>query len=277
MVLALGLAIGLGAPAVAAPKLHNEKLPPPAWRDADPENTMVIDTNRGRIIVELVPEVAPQTVARIKQLVRMRFYDGLTFFRVIEDFMAQTGDPQNTGQGASTLPNVPAEFTFKFAPSAVSVVARLGGVDGGFIGALPVEVQPTAMAALMADGRLSGNGTFCQGVAGLARANDPDSGNSQFFLMRGPRDALDQNYTPFGRVIVGEDVVRQIKTGEPAPQPQDRMDRVVMLADLPDGARPTVKVIDTRSAYFAALVNNARVKAGDSFSLCDVDVEGQAK
>ena len=109
----------------------------------------------------------------------------------------------------------------------------------------------------------------------MARSIDPASANSQFFIMRGPRDALDTRYTPFGRVIVGEDVVRQIKTGEPVPQPQDNMVRVAMLADLP--VRPTVKVVDTRSAYFAALVNNAHAKSGDDFDLCEVDVAGQAR
>ncbi len=77
----------------AAAKLKTVKLPPVAWRDADAENTMVIDTSQGRIFVELAPELAPQSVARVKQLVRQHFYDGLTFFRVIDDFMAQTGDP----------------------------------------------------------------------------------------------------------------------------------------------------------------------------------------
>jgi peptidylprolyl isomerase len=277
IVLALGLAAAVALPAAAAARLKPVKLPPPVWRDADAENTVVIDTNKGRIIAELYPEVAPQSVARIKQLVRMHFYDGLTFFRVIEDFMDQTGDPQNTGQGGSVMPNLPGEFTFKHAPGDVAIVAHLPGADGGFLGALPVVSQPQAMAALMTDGRLTAHGTFCPGVLGMARANDPDSANSQFFIMRGPRDNLDTRYTPFGRVLVGEDVVRQIKTGEPVADPQDRMTRVAMLADLPDGVRPTVKVVDTRSAYFAALANNAHAKSGDDFSLCEVEVAAQAK
>ena len=238
---------------------------------------MVIDTNQGRIIAELVPEVAPQSVARIEQLVRMRFYDGLTFFRVIDDFMDQTGDPANTGQGASLLPNIPAEFTFKLSPGQVAVIDHPPGQDAGFLGALPVYSQPAAMAVLMADGKIGAHITFCSGVFGMARAEDTNSGNSQFFLMRQPHTALDAKYTAVGRVIVGEDVVRQIKTGEPVPQPQDRMQRVQVLADIPEGVRPTVRVIDTRSAYFTALVNKTRVDVGDSFGLCDVEVAGEAK
>lgn len=277
IVFTLGLALAMTAPAAAADKLKMIKLPPPAWRDADAENTMVIDTNQGRIILELVPQAAPQAVARLKRLTRMHFYDGLTFFRVIDDFMAQTGDPQNNGQGGSVLPNVPAEFGFKLGGGGVTVVDHPPGHDAGFIGALPVVAQPAAMAALMADGKITVHPTFCQGVVGMARAQDPDSANSQFFLMRQPRNNLDEKYAALGRVIVGEDVARAIKVGEPVADPQDRMTRVQILADIPDGVRPTVKVIDTKSRYFAELVNNTRLKVGDDFTVCDVEVAGQAK
>lgn len=277
IVFTLGLALAMTAPAAAADKLKMIKLPPPAWRDADAENTMVIDTNQGRIILELVPQAAPQAVARLKRLTRMHFYDGLTFFRVIDDFMAQTGDPQNNGQGGSVLPNVPAEFGFKLGGGGVTVVDHPPGHDAGFIGALPVVAQPAAMAALMADGKITVHPTFCQGVVGMARAQDPDSANSQFFLMRQPRNNLDEKYAALGRVIVGEDVARAIKVGEPVADPQDRMTRVQMLADIPDGVRPTVQVIDTKSRYFAELVNNTRLKVGDDFTVCDVEVAGQAK
>jgi peptidylprolyl isomerase len=278
IVLALGLALALSAPAASEAKPKVVKLPPPAWRSADAENTMVIDTNQGRIYVELVPEAAPQAAARIKQLVRMHFYDGLTFFRVIDDFMAQTGDPGNNGQGGSVLPNITGEFSFKLGGSGdLAVVDHPPGHDAGFVGALPVIAQPAAMAALTLDGKISAHPTFCQGVIGMARAQDANSANSQFFLMRQPRDNLDEHYAAFGRVIVGEDVVRAIKVGEPPTDPQDRMTRVQMLADIPEGVRPTVKVVDTKSAYFADLTNNTRIKIGDDFTLCDVDVAGQAK
>lgn len=271
--------LSLAAMLIAATPAFAEKpLPPVAWRNVDPENTLVIDTNQGRIIVELVPEVAPQSVERVKQLARTHFYDGLTFFRVIDDFMDQTGDPKNNGQGGSVLPNLPGEFTFKIGPGGdFTVVDRPPGQDEGFVGPMPVIAQPAAMAALMADGRVNAHPTFCQGVVGMARAEDPNSANSQFFLMRQPHTALDAHYAAFGRVIVGEDVVRQIKTGEPVPDPQDRMTRVQVLADIPEGVRPQVKVVDTSSAYFKDLVARTRAQEGEAFSLCDVDVAGQAK
>lgn len=274
------LVLSLAALLLAAtPALALEKpLPPPVWRDVDPENTLVIDTNQGRIIVELTPEVAPQSVARVKQLARMHFYDGLTFFRVIDDFMDQTGDPQNTGEGGSVMANVPAEFTFKLgAKNDLTVVQRLPGQDAGFIGALPVLAQPAAMSALTLDGRIDAYPTFCQGVLGMARADDPNSANSQFFLMRQAHTALDSHYTAFGRVIAGEDVVRQIKVGEPVAQPQDRMTRVQVLADIPVGVRPTVRVVDTTSTYFKDLVARRKAEVGDGFSVCDVEVASQVK
>jgi peptidylprolyl isomerase len=280
-VLALALVLTAASPAVARKKPvkadRPAPLPAPVWRAVDPEHTLVIDTNKGRIIAELTPQAAPQSVARIEQLVRMHFYDGLSFFRVIDDFMDQTGDPHNAGDGGSVLPNVPGEFDFKLSPGQIAVIDHPPGQDAGFLGALPVYSQPAAMGLLMADGKISAHITFCSGVFGMARADNPNSGNSQFFMMRQPRNALDEHYAAFGRVVVGEDVVRSIKTGEPVADPQDRMTRVQMLADMPEGVRPTVRVIDTKSAYFTALVSKSRADVGDSFGLCDVEVAGEAK
>jgi peptidylprolyl isomerase len=277
IVLGFALLLALAGSASAAKEPKAVKLPPVVWRDADAENTMVIDTNQGRVFVELVPSLAPQSVARVKQLVRMHFYDGLTFFRVIDDFMAQTGDPSNNGQGGSVLPNVPDEFSIRIGPGGMTTVNRAGGQEIGFIGAVPMVSQPSAMAALMVDGKVSAHPSFCAGVIGMAKTEDPNSGNSQFFLMRQSRPSLDAKYTAFGRVIVGEGIVRSIKVGEPVPPPQDQMTRVQMLADIPDGVRPSVKVVDTASPYFAAVVNNLRVSEGEDFSVCDLDVAGQAK
>ena len=154
----------------------------------------MIDTNRGRIIVELSPAVAPTTVERVKSLARARFYDGLTFFRVVDDFMAQTGDPKNTGTGGSSQPDLKAEFTFRLPPNAGFVaIDHPAGSDTGFIGALPVSSQPAGMALLMADGKVTAHGLFCPGVIGMARAEGEDSANSQFFLMRQAHSSLDQH------------------------------------------------------------------------------------
>src|SRR5262249_28425281 len=109
LVLAAALPAATQAKAkVKVPAAAASAIPPttPAdWRTLDPENVLVIDTNKGRIFVELSPEIAPEHVARIKLLTRQRFYDGLKFHRVIDGFMAQTGDPLGTGEGQSPYPN----------------------------------------------------------------------------------------------------------------------------------------------------------------------------
>ncbi len=270
--------------AQAAPK--KASAPPPAaagpsaadWRSPDPQNLLVIDTNQGRIVVELSPELAPNHVARIQELTRQHFYDGLTFFRVIEDFMDQTGDPQNTGEGGSKLPDLEPEFAFRRGAATPFVpVGAAGALESGFVGSVPARSQPSALMALTATGEVQAWGVFCPGVAGMARAQAPGSANSQFFLMRGFSQQLERNYTVWGRVISGLDVVRKIKAGEPVPQPQDKMVQVRLLADIPEKERPKVQVLDTRSAYFRQLVEAAKHAKGDGFSVCDVDLPAQVK
>jgi len=248
------------------------------WRTPDPQNVLVIDTNKGRVIVELAPAVAPLSAGRVRDLARAGFYDGLAFFRVIDDFMDQTGDPLNTGSGGSTKPNVAAEFTFRRGSATPMAVAdRAGGLEIGFIGSLPVISQTIQLAAMTADQKVAAWGTFCPGVAGMARAQDPDSANSQFFLMRGAQLNLDHNYTPFGRVIVGLDIVRSIKTGEPVAAPQDKMVTVRVLADIPAAQRPTVRVIDTAGPWFKAMTDKVRNQKVVGLSACDLDLPSQVK
>jgi len=248
------------------------------WRTPDPNDVLVIDTNKGRILVEMVPEVAPQHVARIRELTHDHFYDGQKFFRVIENFMDQTGDPQNSGVGGSDKPNVPAEFTFRrgaetpFALAADQTVAEVG-----YVKSLPVMTQSIALAAMTRDERVSGWALYCPGVAGMARDSDPDSGNSQFFLMRAGYPSLEKRYTAWGRVIAGQDVVRSIKVGEPVPEPQDRMERVRLLADLPEAERPKVRVIDPKGAWFRSEIERVRRMKGADFSACDVDIPAEVK
>jgi peptidylprolyl isomerase len=248
------------------------------WRPVDAQNTLVIDTSQGRVVVELYPQVAPAAVAQVETLARQHFYDGLTFFRVIDGFMDQTGDPQNNGKGASSLPNLKAEFEFRYAPGAGSGVNEVVVVPGGvigFVGALPMIAQPDAMAAMTLDGKVRGVALFCSGVMGMARAQDPDTANSQFFLMRGIQHGLDQKYAPVGRVISGMAAVRAIKTGDPVADPKDRMVSVQILADMPAGARPDVRVLDTGSAYFKAEAASQHAAKGDNFDPCVLDVPSQ--
>ena len=126
------------------------------------------------VTIQLRPDVAPAHVERIKALTRRGFYDGLVFHRVIEGFMAQSGDPTGTGAGGSDLPDLAAE-----------------------IHGLP----------------------HLRGAVGMARAEDMNSANSQFYIMFGPRLGMDRDYTVFGRVVAGIAYVDAIARGEPPPQP----------------------------------------------------------
>ncbi|MGH6965380.1 MAG: peptidylprolyl isomerase [Phenylobacterium sp.] len=248
------------------------------WRTPDPNDVLVIDTNKGRILVELVPEAAPQNATRIRELAHENFFDGLRFFRVIENFMDQTGDPQNTGQGGSSKPNVPGEFTFRRGTDLNFIVAADQSVaEVGFVKSLPVMSQSMMLAAMTKDQKVSAWGLFCPGVAGMARDDNPDSANSQFFLMRAGYPALEKRYTAFGRVISGMDVVTAIKVGEPVADPQDRMERVRLLADLAEKDRPKVRVIDPKGPWFKAEIARARALKGADFSACDVEIPVEVK
>ena len=249
----------------------------PDWRQVDPANLLVIDTSKGRILVEMVPEAAPNHVARIRKLAAARTYDGLTFFRVIDWFMDQTGDPKNTGEGGTSEPNLKAEFTFRRdAATPFAAAAAPMGAQIGFVRSLPVISQTGSQLDRTSDHKVAAWGTYCPGVAGMARDDDPDSANSQFFLMRQAYPSLDKRYTAWGRVVAGLDVVRAIKTGEPVVDP-DRMTQVHVAADMPAAGRPKVYVIDETGPAMRRLIARMRKARGADFSVCDIDLPVQVR
>ncbi|WP_343559878.1 peptidylprolyl isomerase [Kiloniella sp. b19] len=156
----------------------------------DPENALVIELKNGRVVIEMLPDLAPNHVARIKELAREGFYDGIVFHRVIDGFMAQTGDPTGTGRGGSGK-NLAAEFSRE---------------------------------------------PFARGIVGMARSQNPNSGDSQFFIMFDRAASLDGQYTVWGRVVEGMDKVDTIKRGSRAQNgavsDPDRMLSVRVLADI---------------------------------------------
>ena len=285
--LLLGAALTAFGVATAKPK-PKPPAPPPAlaapteadMRTPDPQDLLIIETNKGRVLVELNEVAAPAAVARVRELARQGVYNGRSFFRVLDNFMDQTGDPLDSGVGQSSLPNLPPEFTFKRGQDTpFTIVDRQGGLEEGMVGSLPVISQTMDLGLLTADHKVQAWGAFCAGVLGIARSDDPASGNSQFFLMRTNANsadhathALDKIYTPFGRVIAGQDVVDAIKIGEPVEAPQDKMLSVKVVADLPADQRPKVRIVDAKSAWSKAEVAREQALAGPDFTVCDVKV-----
>ncbi len=247
-------ALSMALLASAAPVLAQTPAPMAEWRTVAPENLLVIDTAKGRILVELEPRMAPLSVARVRTLADQGFYDGLKFHRVIEGFMAQTGDPLGTGAGGSDLPDVEGEFQFRRGRDLgfVNLVTAQAGLLG-VAGSMPVFTQPDAQMMVTADFKTAGQALFCPGVAGMARNQDPHSANSQFFLMTGVNEGLNGLYTPFGRV-----------------DDPDLMTRARTAAALPEGQRPTVRVLNPASPAFAAVVDQTRAERGTLFTVCDI-------
>jgi peptidylprolyl isomerase len=250
----LGLAVAI--PAAAS-----------TWHPLDPAATLVIDTTRGRILVEMRPELAPRAVERVILLAQEQVYDGLLFHRVIDHFVDQTGNPNNKDGGTSSHPDLAPEFTFRLEAGSYLRVAQPADGIAGFVGSLPIlggSPRPS-------DGRIGAWAAYCAGVVGMGRQEAPGSANSEIFFMRDPARRLDHDYTAFGRVVVGLEVVRAIAVGEP-PEAPDRMLRVRLLADLPDADRPRFERMDEHYPGFAALVAKTRAVRGADFSVCDVEV-----
>jgi peptidylprolyl isomerase len=150
----------------------------------DLENTLYLDVPAGRVVIALRPDLAPKHVARIKELARDGFYDGIVFHRVIDGFMAQTGDPRGNGTGGSGQ-NLPAEFSKE---------------------------------------------KHLRGTASMARAQSPDSADSQFFICFAPAAFLDGKYTVWGKVTSGMEHIDAVAKGEPPAKP-DKIVKMRVAAD----------------------------------------------
>src|SRR5688500_17654703 len=157
-----------------------------AAQTADPENTLIMALKDDcKVTIALRPDLAPKHVEQIKKLTGQGFYDGIVFHRVIDGFMAQTGDPTGTGMGGSELADLPAEFSSE---------------------------------------------PFVRGTLGMARSQDPNSANSQFFIMFAEGSFLNGQYTVFGQVMEGMDCVDRIVRGEPPANP-DKIVGMKMMKD----------------------------------------------
>jgi len=175
------MAAFLATPLVVTSNMSEAQTP------TDPENTLYLDLKDGRVVIQLLPDLAPKHVERVKELARKGFYDNVPFHRVIEGFMAQGGDPSGSGTGGSGLGNLPAEFT---SPS---------------------------------------KRRFLRGTVGAARTNNPNSADSQFFIMFAPAPNLDGQYTIWGQVVSGMEYVDKIKRGSGSSGMVSGPDRIVRM------------------------------------------------
>jgi peptidylprolyl isomerase len=181
MLKTLALLIGSLAIMSTSPMAHADAL--------DPENTLYMDLPYGRVVIKMMPDVAPKHVERIKTLTREGFYDGVTFHRVIEGFMAQTGDPTGTGSGGSKYPDLKAEFN---------------------------------------------DTNFGRGTIGMARTMNPNSANSQFFVCFTDCSFLNNQYTVWGQVVEGMELVDKLARGEPPANPDKVVSMKVAADVIPD-------------------------------------------
>lgn len=234
------------------------------WRKVDPDNLVLIDTKYGETAVELAPGFAPRHVERMRALIRAHFYDGLTFYRVIEGFVAQGGAGEDT---ASTRdkpadpeiekkwPRLKAEFERpiagggKFTPlGSPDLFARqVGHVDG-----FPAGRDPRTKTQWM---------IHCAGAFAFARDNAADTATTEFYIVIGeaPR-RLDRNLSAFGRVIDGMQYVQKLERGDPAVDngviadktKQDAIVSVRLASDIPEAQRPAYEVMRTDTRAFAA-------------------------
>ena len=230
------------------------------FHPVDPDNLLVLDTSKGRVIIELRPDIAPNHVARVKALVRKGFYDDDPFYRVISGFVVQTGTHPGT-DGSSGLGKIKAELSFKPARPIEPLV-----LGAGFSG---------DMAAAVGGGGEAWP-KFCPGIASLAHWDDPDSGDAQIFFLTGPALSLDRTFTAWGRVVAGQDVLKAMAAGEPPAAP-DHLTKAHIASDLPEAARPKVSEADPSSAPFKAAVAAAHKRDGDFFNICDVVVPVEVK
>lgn len=239
------------------------------WRQVDPEKLLIFETTKGRVLIEAFPEIAPKHAEQFTTITRSGDYDGTAFHRVIRGFMAQGGDIFATHLRESGLPNIPAEFTFRRDPAVMSF-DMIGDVDrskDGYYRGLPIRTQSSWLAELSADGMVESHVPHCQGVVSTARlGNDINSGNSQFFLMRARSDHLNKEYTPWGRIVSGQDAVQEMKTGDPQVENPDILTSAHVAADLPEAERPKVWVQRTDGPEFAEWL----AEQEDEANVCDL-------
>jgi peptidylprolyl isomerase len=240
------------------------------WRDVDAQNLVLIDTKYGQVAVELAPEFAPNHATRRRALVRAHFYDGLSFYRLIDGFVAQGGIGEGTAStkdhplaaaDLSKWPPLKAEFDRVSRPEPVFTPlgnADLMAPEVGFENGFPTARDPGESREWLVQ---------CPGTFAFARDNGPDTATTEFYIVIGqaPR-RLDRDLTAFGRVLSGMQYLQKLERGDPDADSgviadttkRDPIIRMRIAADVPEKERPGYQVIRTESKIFADAVELRR-------------------
>ncbi len=241
---------------------------PEEWRSVDPENLLLIDTRYGQVAVELAPHFAPAHFARMRQAVRGHFFDGLTFYRVVDGFVAQGGSGDDDSfpdakRAALVKPYPPIKAEFDVAISKDENFTPLGNSDPfapevGHLDGFPVGRDHAENREWI---------LHCPGTFAFARDSKADTASTEFYVVIGqaPR-RLDRNLTAFGRVISGMEFLQKLNRGVPEinsgvianEKKRDPILRMKIAADLPEKNRPAFEILRTESEFFSQLKDKKR-------------------
>lgn len=239
------------------------------WRTLNPDATLYLELEKGRVVIELAPEMAPQNVANIKALVREGYFDGLAIIRSQDNYVVQWGDADEKRQIKSAQQKVPGEFSVSYTAS--QKFTRLPDFDGyaaqvGHINSFPAARDPKTSQTWL---------THCYATVGVARGNETDSGNgSSLYVVTGhaPRH-LDRNITAVGRVMSGMDLLSVMPRGKATlgfyekAEERTPIKSVRLAADVPEAERSQLEVIRTDTAIFKAMVEAQRNRGGDWYKV----------
>jgi peptidylprolyl isomerase len=246
---------------LSAPVLAQDKL---LWRQLDPANTVYMQIGEGQVIFELNPVFAPKTTEQFRDLLKEKFYRSLSFYRVIDGFVAQGGDESDIDV-PNSQPRLEAEFEKEKSEEIQWTSVQhndLFAPETGFIDGFAAARDEKHFWL-----------THCPGALAMARGNEPDSGSTDFYIVIGqsPR-YLDRNLTIFGRVVHGMEVVQRIHRGKTedngiieGDEDRSRIKSMVLGTDIPPAERKEVYVMDTNSPGFKTYLEARRIRTDDFF------------
>jgi cyclophilin family peptidyl-prolyl cis-trans isomerase len=233
------------------------------WLQLDQDNLLYIELERGRVVVALSTSLAPRHVVQIKTLAREHFYDGLSFYRVIDGFVAQGGDVFESREIRTAKKTMTAEFD-EPAPDWLNF-KPLADEDGyaaitGFVNGMPVGLDESAARAWH---------LHCAGAFAFGRNNDRDSASTEFYITLQPQRYLDRNMTVFGRVVQGMEHLQALRRVQPAETPEDDLGEMILSmrigADMPEADRTALEILRSDTPTFQRYVASRRNRPEEFF------------